>query len=123
MAAPVLAEDPDQKIFTALTGPDGIQKVSITGGEYFFEPNHIIVKINVPVELSVKKNAGFVPHNISMNSPEAGMKFEESLSSDATPVRFTPSKTGSYPFLCSKKPPFMKSHADRGMKGIIEVVD
>lgn len=118
-----LAEEPVLKTFTATPGPDGVQKVDILAGDYFFDPNAIIVKVNQPVELSVKKEGRIVPHVIVMKSPEAGMEFEESISRDPKIVKFTPTKVGKYPFSCTKKPPFLKSHADRGMKGTIEVVE
>ncbi len=118
-----LAEEPAIKTFTATPGPDGIQKVDILAGDYFFDPNLIIVKVNQPVELSVKKEGRIVPHVIAMKSPEAGMEFEESISREPKIVKFTPTKVGKYPFSCTKKPPFLKSHADRGMRGTIEVVE
>ena len=123
LSAAVIAEEPEKKIFTAVTGPDGIQKVSIVGGEYYFDPDHIVVKVNVPVELSVKKEGGIVPHNIVMKSPEAGMAFEEPMGSQPKVIKFTPKKTGTYPFSCTKKLLFFRSHEARGMKGAIEVIE
>jgi plastocyanin domain-containing protein len=123
LSTAVVAEEPEKKILTAVTGPDGIQKVSIVGGEYFFDPNQIVVKVNVPVELSVKKEGGIVPHNIVMKSPEAGMAFNETMGSEPKVIKFTPTKTGTYPFSCTNKLLFFKSHEEKGMKGVIEVVE
>ena len=123
LAGTSIADEPVRKLFIAEKGPDGIQKVSIVGGEYYFEPNHIIVKVNVPVELSVKKEGGIVPHNIVMKSPEAGMAFEEPMGSQPKVIKFTPKKTGTYPFSCTKKLLFFRSHEARGMKGAIEVIE
>jgi plastocyanin domain-containing protein len=123
MAGVSIADEPEKKVFTAVKGPDGIQKVRIAGGEYYFEPNHIVVKVNVPVELSVKKEGGIVPHNIVMKSPEAGMAFEEPMGSQPKVIKFTPTKTGTYPFSCTKKLLFFRSHEARGMKGAIEVIE
>ncbi|MEK7196516.1 MAG: quinol oxidase, partial [Nitrospirota bacterium] len=39
-----------KKEFKATVDKDGVQRVEVIGGEYFFEPYHIIVKINMPVE-------------------------------------------------------------------------
>jgi plastocyanin domain-containing protein len=122
-AGPGLAEESGKKVFTATAGPDGIQKVSITGGEYFFDPNLIIIKVNVPVELSVKKAGGLAPHNIVISAPEAGIVFSETLDTEPKVIKFTPVKTGTYPFSCTKKFLFFKSHEERGMKGAIEVVE
>lgn len=113
-----LAAEPVQM---AQVGPDGIQRIEIVGGSYFFKPNRITLKVNVPAEIKVSKESGFVPHDIMMNSPEAGMKFQEGLTTEPRIIGFVPTKTGKYPFFCSKK--FMgSSHRGKGMEGIIEVV-
>lgn len=107
--------------YIAKVDTDGIQRVQITTREYSFTPNHIILKVNMPTELSVKKEAGFVPHNITLNAPEAGINFSESLSNDPVTIKFTPVKTGSFTFFCNKKLPFSKSHREKGMEGLLEV--
>jgi plastocyanin len=75
----------------------------------------------VPVEISVKKEGGLVPHNITLNAPEAGIDFSESLSTEPVTIKFTPTKAGKFTFFCDKKMPFSKSHREKGMEGIIEV--
>ena len=101
---------------------DGIQRVEIEGGSYFFKPDHIVVRINIPVELKVSKESGLIPHNIVAISREAGIAFQENLSSTPKSIRLTPTKVGTYPIYCSKKAPFSKSHREKGMEGVIEVV-
>ena len=101
---------------------DGVQRVEIVGGSYIFKPDHIIVKVNVPVELQVRKESGLTPHDIAANSPDAGIVFQETMSTTPKIIKFTPTKAGSYPFYCTKKLLFFESHRDRGMKGVIEVV-
>ncbi len=103
-------------------GKDGVQRVEIVGGSYFFKPNHIVVKVNVPVELKVSKKSGLVPHDIAVKAPEAGIEFKESLSSTPKIIKFTPTKVGKYPIYCTKKAPFSKTHREKGMEGVIEVV-
>jgi plastocyanin domain-containing protein len=102
-------------------GNDGVQKVEILATSYSFAPKHIIVKVNVPVEISAKKEAGIVPHNITLNASEAGIDFSESLSAEPITIKFTPAKAGTYTFYCNKKVPFSKSHREKGMEGILEV--
>jgi plastocyanin domain-containing protein len=121
-------EAPEQKgkikRIVATVDPDGVQRVEITGGEYYFDPNYIVVKVNVPVELKVKKAAGYVPHNLMVKAPEAGIDFKTDLSSkEVHIVKFTPTKVGKYPMYCDKRLLFFKSHRDRGMEGTIEVVE
>jgi plastocyanin len=115
-----------EKRFVAIVGPDGVQRADITGGEYYFEPNHIVLKVNVPAELKVKKSkdtSWFIPHDIVVKAPEAGIDFKVSLKKEPQTVKFTPVKAGTFAFYCDKKPPFGKSHKDKGMNGVIEVVE
>jgi plastocyanin len=122
---PALAGGAEEKIFRATVDSDGVQRVEVVGGSYFFNPNRIVVKAGVPVELKVRKESGFVPHNIVATSPEAGIEFDESLATEAKTIRLTPTKPGKYPFYCSKKVPllfFLPSHREKGMEGVIEVV-
>lgn len=115
---------PKEKRVVAVVDPDGVQRVEITGGEYYFDPNRIVVKVNVPVELTMKKTKGFVPHDIVVSAPEAGIDFKADMKADAPPVvRFTPTKAGTYIMYCDKKLLFFKSHRNRGMEGVIEVVE
>jgi len=123
--ATVAAEEKPKegKFFTAAIDKDGVQRVEIVGGGYFFDPSHIVVKVNVPVELKVRKEGGIVPHDIVMKAPDAGIDFRVSLGKEPQVVRFTPTKTGSYPFYCSKKLLFLESHREKGMEGTLEVVE
>jgi plastocyanin domain-containing protein len=110
------------KTFTAPV-INGVQKVDIIGGEYFFIPDHITVKVNIPVELRVWKEKGFIPHNFVINAPEAGIQIRLSLSNTPQAIRFTPLMTGNYPFYCDKKFLFFKSHREKGMKGTLRIIE
>ena len=112
-----------EKLFRATVDQDGVQRVEILGGGYFFTPNRITVKVNVPVELRVKKEAGYVPHDIAIKAPEAGIDFSVSMGEEPKTVKFTPTKTGTYPFYCTKKLLFFESHREKGMEGVLEVVE
>lgn len=117
------AQHTGKKAYTATIDEDGVQRIEMTGGEYYFEPDHIIVTVNKPVALTVKKEPGIVPHNIVINAPEAGMNVRTKLANDAQVIMFTPTKIGTYPFICDKKFLFFKSHDEKGMKGVIEVIE
>jgi plastocyanin domain-containing protein len=113
-----------QAPFVAVIGTDGVQRVEITGGSYYFSPNHIVVKVNVPVVLVIKKAGGATPHSIFLKAPEAGIDFAVNLKTEPTNISFTPTKVGTYPFWCTKRAPLSsKSHKDHGMTGVLEVVD
>ncbi|MGC1455407.1 MAG: cupredoxin domain-containing protein [Nitrospirota bacterium] len=108
----------------ATVGADGVQRVEVIGGDYYFDPNYIVVKVNVPVELTVKKASGYIPHDMIVKAPEAGIDFKADLN-DKKPeiIKFTPTKVGKYDMFCDKKLLWFKSHKDRGMDGTIEVVE
>ena len=118
-----LAAQAPEKRFIATIDADGVQRVQMTGGEYYFDPNVVVVKINVPVELHVKKSGGVAPHDIVLKVPEAGIDFAESLDSTVKIIKFTPTRAGAYPFECTQQFLFFKSHKDQGMHGVLEVVE
>lgn len=109
------------KEFTATIDQDGVQRVGIVGGDFFFDPNYIIVKVNVPVELTVSKGSGLVAHDIVMQSPEAGIAFAVDIADTPKTISFTPTRVGKYPVFCTKKQLFFPSHRDKGMEGTLDV--
>ena len=108
-------------VFKATIDSSGIQKVEMIGGSYFFKPNDVIVKVNVPVEITIKKESGFVPHNIVLHAPEAGIDFKVELTTAPNVIRFTPTKIGTYQFYCDHRFLFW-SHRKKGMEGMLEVI-
>ncbi len=110
----------ERKEFTASIDKDGVQRVIVLGGSYFFDPNYIIVKVNVPVEMKIRKE-GIIPHDFVLRAPDAGMDVKADLGADPTVITFTPTRAGTYPFYCAKKVIFMSSHKEKGMEGMIEV--
>ncbi|MDO8438005.1 MAG: quinol oxidase [Nitrosomonadaceae bacterium] len=109
-------------VVQAVIDVDGKQRVQIRGGSYFFTPNHIIVKVNVPVALSIMRESGIVPHTFVMKIPESRIMLDESLSTEARTIEFTPTAVGKYEFYCRNKLPFFRSHEEKGMKGVFEVI-
>src|SRR3970040_1519538 len=104
-----LADDPPPgEVYQATIEADGVQHVRIEGGGYFFKPDRVIVKVDVPVELTVSVEKGLVPHTLVIQSPEAGISVDESLASDARNIRFTPTAVGKYPFYCRNTLLFFK---------------
>ena len=124
MAGAAMAEDkPAVKRFVATIDKDGYQRVEMTAGEYYFDPAVVVVKVNVPVELIIKKVGGITPHNFVIKAPEADIDFKIDLSSEAKKISFMATKAGTYPFECTNKLLFFKSHKERGMHGMLEVVE
>ena len=102
--------------------PDGVQRVTVLAGSYFFKPNHVIVRADTPVEILASREAGLVPHDLVIQAPDGGTLIQQDLATEPRKIAFTPRKPGKYPMYCSKKPPLMASHRERGMEGILEVV-
>ena len=71
----------------------------------------------------VRIETGLVPHTLVIQSPEAGIAVDEKLSSDAKAIRFIPTAVGKYHFYCRNKLLFFKSHREKGMEGVLEVVE
>jgi plastocyanin len=111
----------EEKKVVASIGADGVQRVEMVGGSYFFDPNYVIVKVNVPVEIKIRMESGIIPHNFVLKAPEAGMDVRVELRKEPQTIRFTPAKVGEYSFYCDKKFLFFESHREKGMKGILEV--
>jgi hypothetical protein len=65
-----------KNIFKATVDNDGVQKVKILAGNYFFNPDYIIVKVDIPVEITIMKEPGITPHNFVMKQPDAGIDIE-----------------------------------------------
>lgn len=114
---------PDETVYQSTIAADGVQHVRIEGGSYFFKPNRVVVHVNVPVKLSVGVESGLVPHTIVIQSPEAGIAVDEGLSSEMKAIGFTPTTVGKYPFYCRNRLLFFKSHREKGMEGVLEVVE
>jgi plastocyanin domain-containing protein len=110
------------EVYKATIDNSGAQKVEILAGSYFFKPNNVIVKVNVPVEITIKKESGVAPHDIVLHAPEAGIDFKVELSTEQKVIKFTPTKVGKYPFYCDHRFLFW-SHRAKGMEGILEVTD
>ncbi|SCK27601.1 quinol oxidase [Vogesella sp. LIG4] len=109
--------------YRAKVDGDGVQRVQVVGGSYFFHPAHIIVRAGVPVELSLQMESGLIPHSFVLEAPQAGMNIRTELAAQPKLVRFVPTVVGSYPYYCAHKLLFFASHRARGMEGVLEVVE
>jgi len=111
-----------KELNTAATNSIGVQKVEILAGSYFFKPKDIQVKVNIPVEMTIKREAGVAPHDIVLQAPEAGIAIKEELGTEPKVIKFTPTKAGKYPFYCDHRFLFW-THRAKGMEGVLEVTE
>lgn len=120
VATPALARSVYQ-VAEAHLDPDGVQRLELVADNYFYRPNYLVVQAGVPVELTITRKSGLVPHNFVLRAPDAGIKINENLDRDGTTIRFTPVRPGKYTFYCDKQLLFFKSHREKGMEGILDV--
>ena len=104
-------------------GPDGAQRVEILAGNYYFRPAEVVVKAGYPVELVVRELPSISRHDFTLKAHEAGMDLSLPLGTRPRTIRFIPTRPGKYPFYCSQRPPLARSHRERGMVGILEVME
>ena len=101
--------------------PKNVQKIDVIVDSYSFKPNEITVKVNKPVELRLRSVTSIVPHNFTINYPDAGLVVDQDIGSGKDEVVvFTPTKTGKYEFYCGKKSIFA-NHKRKGMIGTLVV--
>jgi plastocyanin len=106
---------------TSAVTSGGVQVARISLHSFYYEPNRVVVKVGIPVELKLEKKSLFVPHNFSLYAPEAGIQVNRNVGTlgflpGGATVRFTPTKPGEYEFSCGKH-----NHAAKGMRGTLIV--
>jgi plastocyanin len=101
---------------------DGVQRVTMTVDSHFYKPDHLAVRVGVPVELILISRTTLTPHNFVLKEPNAGIDINQDIGAGETvKIRFTPAKAGVFTFYCDKKLLFFKSHRDKGMEGTLTV--
>ena len=100
------------------------QIIDVTLGSYFIKPDRITVKVNQPVTLRVVNEASIVPHNLVIKEAGAGIDVNIDLAGGKSgSATFTPTRVGNYRIHCDKKLLLFKSHDEKGMHGMLEVVE
>jgi plastocyanin len=112
----------DEK-FIVPVDEDGIQRVEMLAGSYYYKPKNLVVKKDIAVEILISKEAGMAPHNFVLASPDAAIDISEELSGESKRITFTPKKAGIFKFYCTKRFLFFQSHRDHGMEGTLEVLE
>jgi len=103
-------------------GADGVFRAEIVVDSYSYKPDHLIVTVGHPVELTLKSVTVIVPHNFVIKAPELGVEVSQDVPAGKTvTVQFTPTGAGKIEFYCDKRLLFFKSHKEKGMVGTLEV--
>ena len=101
---------------------DGVQRATVTLDSYSYTPNHLIVEVGKPVELTLTSVTTFTPHNFIIKDPAGSLSVEQDVSAGKTvTITFTPPQPGTFPIYCDKRLWPLPSHRDKGMEGKLEV--
>lgn len=111
---------PPAEAYHARASADGVQRVSIVAGNYSFRPERIVVQAGQSLELTLTAEPGLVSHRFVLRAPDGQALADLRLGREARTLRFRLAE-GDYPFHCSNRLPFLGSHRDRGMAGVLEV--
>lgn len=121
VAAAASADQPSAPVAATLDA-DGVQRATLILDSFSYTPSHLVVTVGRPVELTLVSKSGLAPHNLVLDDPASGLALRKDVRAGQTvTLSFTPTRTGRFAFFCDKKPPFMASHRDRGMEGVLEV--
>lgn len=110
----------DAAAYRATLDADGVQRVAIVGGSYFFRPARILVQAGQPLEISVSLEPGIVPHRFVLEAADGPPLVDVPLGQAPKAVRMN-LKAGDYLFYCPNQLLGFKSHRERGMAGVLEV--
>ena len=101
---------------------DGVQRATVTLDSYSYSPNHLIVEVGKPVELTLTSVTTIIPHNFIIKEPAGNLSIEQDVSAGKTvTITFTPTQPGTFPIYCDKRLWPLPSHRDKGMEGKLEV--
>lgn len=101
-------------------GADGVQRVTIVGGSYFFHPDQIAAHAGQPLEFSLRMEPGLIPHRFVLESADGRQLADVPLGTEAKTLRLQ-LPAGDYVFYCPNRVLHFKSHRERGMAGVLRV--
>lgn len=107
--------------FQVVPDADGVQRIELTGGSYFFKPERIRAQAGIPIELAVKAEPGVVPHRLVLENRAGKVFADVELSEKTRQVRLD-LPAGDYVFHCPTRLLMFRSHRERGMEGRLEVL-
>lgn len=99
---------------------DGVQRITIIGGSYFFRPDRILARVGQPLHLIVRMEEGIVPHRFVLDGPDGKPVADIELATTPKTVQID-LPPGQYPFSCPNRLLMFKSHRERGMSGTLEI--
>ena len=105
-----------------IAGQDGVQRIKVVLGSYFYSPNEIIIQANEPVIIELENESFWTPHNFVIGDPKMNMHHEINVSpGDTVNLQLLLVSPGRYTFYCNNQLLFFPSHREEGMEGVLEV--
>lgn len=104
----------------AAAGGDGVQRVAIVGGSYFFRPAQIVARAGQPLELRLSVEPGLIPHRFVLEGPGGQPLADVVLGPQEQTVRLSLA-AGTYAFYCPNRLLLFPSHREHGMAGVLRV--
>ncbi|QNP58087.1 quinol oxidase [Paenacidovorax monticola] len=104
----------------ATVDADGVQRIAIVGGSYFFRPPRIVARAHVPLELQLSVEPGMIPHRFVLEGPAGQPLADLPLGTQTQALRLT-LPAGDYPFYCPHRLLLFPSHREHGMAGVLQV--
>src|SRR5690349_16594376 len=105
------AQPVSTEAWIAVTDARGVQLVNIQCGSNYFDPPEIVVRSNVPVELSVRTSAPSLEF-------VSGFAAANAIGRQPTSHTFTPTAAGHFPLVCEQ----VGGAANPGQRGLLTVV-
>ncbi|SEF99474.1 quinol oxidase [Thauera chlorobenzoica] len=115
--APATAAEPAA---VAVSGADGVQRIAIVGGSYFFRPARIVARSAPPLEIMVSMESGLIPHRFVLEAADGRVLADVPLAEQPQTLRFE-LPAGEYAFHCPNRLLFFSSHRERGMSGVLRI--
>lgn len=119
------AAGPEQgEAWMAATGKDGVQRVNIRCGPDFFDPRHIVVRLNVPVALSISTTQNLSAHSfvIGRSGNSAIRADKPALTPTPKSVTFTPDTVGDFPLACQDDSGSADATLQKAKQGVLTVI-
>jgi plastocyanin len=100
-----------------------VRVVEVLLGSYRFMPTEIQLIAGEPVILRLVNADSIIPHNFTIHDASGELDINvDVIAGETVDINLKPSTAGRYTFYCGNKMLFMKSHREKGMEGVINVV-
>ena len=112
----------DNEAWRASVGTDGVQRINLQCGPNYFDPHHVIVKVNVPVEISLHSPPNMAPHHFVLDLSKISLSEGNPAGSTTKQIRFIPKTIGEHPFGCQDNAAHPHAPPEAQKMGLLTVI-